>query len=351
MQKVTILELSQLTESGIADAELHVQITQCQQRLTKNNKPYLEVTAADTTGTLNFKIWADRPSFDSFSSLPPKSCVTLEGQWEKGNYGMDPLQLSLHVLSENETAALFGGAPSGIVEQAWEDIMRLCSGMQDPRLRGICLLALSKFAARMHRAAAARTFHHARRGGLLEHLSGMMRSADALSGVYPELNRDLLMAGVLFHDIGKLWETCYNENDFELPYSDSGELLGHISLGIELVNILWKELLSQPAAGQWITLTPSSAEVRLHLLHLIASHHGELAFGSPVQPKTPEAIALHYIDNLDAKLEMFRGTYAKAEMLSKNVFKKNPPLPTNIFTPLASYITPAETQQDTSAEE
>ena len=258
---------------------------------------------------------------------------------------MDPLQLSLRPLDAEETADLFGGTPSDIVEKSWDEIQRICSEMRDPRFRGLCLLALSKFAPRLHRAAAARSFHHARRGGLLEHIAGMMRSAAALSGVYPELNSDLLIPGVLFHDIGKLWETCYNENDFDLPYSDSGELLGHISLGIELVNILWKELLSQTAAGQWLSLTPSNAEIRLHLLHLIASHHGELAFGSPVQPKTPEAIALHYIDNLDAKLEMFRGTYAKAEMLSKNVYKKNPPLPTNLFRPLAAYTPPSEESQ------
>lgn len=342
MQKATLLELNQLMESGITDAEVHVQITQCQQRLTKNNKPYLEVLAADTTGTLNLKVWGDKPWFEAFSALPAKAGASLKGQWEKGNYGTEALYLTVRPLDSEETTALFGGAPSEKVEQARQEIADICAGMTDPRLKGLCQLTLSKFAARLDRAAAARTFHHARRGGLLEHVAGMMRSAVAVSGVYPDLNKDLLISGVLFHDIGKLWETCYNEHDFELPYSDSGELLGHISLGIELVNILWKEVLSQPAAAQWLSLTPSNAEVRLHLLHLIASHHGELAFGSPVQPKTPEAIALHYIDNLDAKLEMFRNTYAKAEMLSKNVYKKTPPLPTNLFTPLAHCHLPKE---------
>lgn len=140
----------------------------------------------------------------------------------------------------------------------------------------------------------------------------MMRTASAVCQANPGLNRDLLLAGCLFHDCGKLWENCYPKEDFTMPYSEAGELLGHIPLGIELVNNLWKRIMSLPEADSWKTLDPPSPDVRMHLLHLIASHHGELAFGSPVFPKTPEAVALHYIDNLDAKLEMFRGAYETA---------------------------------------
>ena len=105
----------------------------------------------------------------------------------------------------------------------------------------------------------------------------------------------LLLAGCLFHDCGKLWENCYPKEDFTMPYSEAGELLGHIPLGIELVNNLWKRIMALPEADSWKTLDPPSPDVRMHLLHLIASHHGELAFGSPVFPKTPEAVALHSV--------------------------------------------------------
>ena len=168
---------------------------------------------------------------------------------------------------------------------------------------------LDQFGDRFRRAAAARKNHHARRGGLVEHVAQMMRSATAICGVYANLNRDLLITGVLFHDCGKLWENNYPEAGFAQNVSIHGEMLGHIPLGIELVNKLWRDLLDSDAARDWLALEPASEDVRLHLLHLIASHHGELAFGSPTLPRTPEAFALHYIDNLDAKSEMVRMAY------------------------------------------
>jgi 3'-5' exoribonuclease len=113
-----------------------------------------------------------------------------------------------------------------------------------------------------------------------------------------------------------------------------GEMMGHIPLGIELVNKLWRELIESPEAAVWGDLTPASEEVRLHLLHLIGSHHGEHQFGSPVLPRTPEAFALHYIDNMDAKLEMLRDAYTQTQEIAPNIFERVFPLPTNLVRPL-----------------
>ena len=132
------------------------------------------------------------------------------------------------------------------------------------------------------------------------------------------LNRDLLLAGVLFHDCGKLWEMCPPENGFDLPRELRGELLGHISIGIEVTNALWRRLPLE----QWKEVTPGNEDVRIHLLHLIAAHHGELEFGSPIQPKTPEAIALHYVDNLDARLEMIFAAYAKSPEIAPGIYDR-----------------------------
>ena len=140
---------------------------------------------------------------------------------------------------------------------------------------------------RFRRTAAAKRNHHARRGGLVEHVAQMMRSAAALSPVYAELNRDLLLAGVLFHDCGKLWENTYPEHGFAQILSIHGEMMGHIPLGIELVNKLWRDLMDSPEAAAWADLKPTTEETRLHLLHLIGSHHGEYEFGSPVLPALP----------------------------------------------------------------
>jgi len=176
-----------------------------------------------------------------------------------------------------------------------------------------------------------------------------MRSANALCPVYPELNRDLMLAGVLFHDCGKLWENTYPEQGFNQIHSSTGELLGHIPLGIELVNKLWRDMMETPEAAAWADLKPPTEETRLHLLHLIGSHHGEYEFGSPVLPRTPEAFALHYIDNLDAKLEMVRDGYSNSQEIAPGIFERVFPLPTNLVRPLPGYIAPMEGHKETEA--
>jgi 3'-5' exoribonuclease len=127
-----------------------------------------------------------------------------------------------------------------------------------------------------------------------------------------------------------------------MPYSEYGELLGHIPIGIEVVNTLWRKLLAEPGAEAWGALSPSSEQVRLHLLHLIAAHHGAMEFGSPVVPKTPEAHALHYIDNLDAKLEMIFSGYGQSAQLAPRIFERVRPLPGNLVLPLARFDPPAD---------
>ena len=112
--------------------------------------------------------------------------------------------------------------------------------------------------------------------------------------------------------------------------------MGHISIGLELVNSLWRKILTENGDG-WKNLTPASEDVRLHLLHLIGAHHGEAQFGSPVSPKTPEAMALHYIDNLDARLEMFAAGYTTAKPLAARIFDRVRPLPANLVAPLEKF--------------
>ena len=339
MDRLTLKDLNQLPQDCPVESEVFAQIAQRSKKTTRTNKPYLDVVFADAEATVSIKVWEDKPWYDTLLNLPERSFVSAKGIWGKGNFGCEANDLKIRTLTADEEKILLLGSPELIRKQEndWQDIVSYTASVHDPRLKAICRLFLEKFEARFRRAAAARSFHHARRGGLGEHIAGMMRAASGICTAYEDLNRDLLLAGCLFHDCGKLWENCYGEADFTMPYSEAGELLGHISLGIELVNSLWKEALSSPDAKGWLTLDPSNVDVRMHLLHLIASHHGELAFGSPVTPKTPEAFALHYVDNLDAKIEMFRSAYASSELLADNIFKKQAPLPGNEVRPLASF--------------
>jgi 3'-5' exoribonuclease len=309
-------------------------------RTTKTGKPYLELAFADATGHFPLKIWSDSPVYQQADALPLGNILRIEGKWTQNSYGIEARDIEFHQPDETALTDFFAGDPA-IREKQDRDfaaIRRLCDSITDPRLSELCQRFLTQLGDRFRRTAAAKRNHHARRGGLVEHVSQMMRSADALCPVYPELNRDLLLTGALFHDCGKLWENAYPEHGFAQILSIHGEMMGHIPLGIELVNKLWREMSESPEAAAWGEFKPTSEECRLHLLHLIGSHHGEHQFGSPVLPRTPEAFALHYIDNMDAKLEMLRDAYSQTQEIAPNIFERVFPLLTNLVRPLTPFV-------------
>ncbi len=337
MELLSIKELAATASETPLPVEIHAQLTQLQKKTTRNNKPYLEVELTDSLQSITVKIWEDRPCFTDFLTIQPRSFIALEGFWIKNAYGLDSNDLQIRLLTDNEIQVLLLGNPElrEKQDQDWKAIVELVGTIHDPRLKSLSQLFCQKYQERFRRTAAARHFHHARRGGLVEHVSYMMQSANQIATVYTDLNRDLILTGCLFHDCGKLWENCFPENDFTMPYSETTELLGHISFGIELVNKLWQEIMEQSESKNWQTLEPASAQVRIHLLHLIASHHGSLEFGSPVLPKTPEAVVLHYLDNLDAKLEMFRYAYEHNDQLAPRIYQRKSPLESHIVEPLS----------------
>ncbi len=323
---------------------VRVQIDSVNERTTSTGNPYLEARLVDATDSLLWRVFDNNPCFRELPALPPHAFVEMQAEWlDTGKFGIEPRLARLRVLTEEEKQELLLGDPETAARQQadWADIRAHLEALKDPRLRQLCRLFVERFGERYRRTAAARENHHARRGGLVEHVAQMMRATAAITTVYPALNHDLLMAGVLFHDCGKMWENSYPETGFSQPYNLHGEMLGHIPLGLELVNKLWRELLDLPEAGEWSALDPATEQVRLHLLHLIAAHHGQLEFGSPVLPKTPEAIVLHHIDNIDAKLEMLARGYATAKEIAPQIYDRFRPWPTRIVTPLPGFSAPA----------
>ena len=308
-------------------------------KTTKGGKPYFDLVFADATGSLNLKIWSDTPLHSEAETLPLQAIVQLEGEWTQNQYGVNGNGVSWARLDDAAIADFLAGDP--VVrkkqEKDFAEITKLCEAMEDPRLEKLCAHFFETMGDRFRRTAAAKKNHHARRGGLVEHVAQMMRTAEAVSGIYPELNRDLMIAGVLFHDCGKLWENSYPEDGFGQIHSRYGEMLGHIPLGIELVNKLWHDLMDAGEFAEFSACKPSGEDVRLHLLHLIGSHHGQLEFGSPILPKTPEAYALHYIDNLDAKMEMLRDAYPQANEVAPGIYDRVFPLPTGLVKPLGDF--------------
>jgi 3'-5' exoribonuclease len=332
----TITQLRAECRGVALAARVRGQVDDLIKKDSSNGKPYWELKIRDAGDVLTLRAWADTDAFAACGELARGEAVEVEGDFVvNGAFGLDARRWRVRGLGPEETADLFAGGAEELaaIERDFNEGLAFAESLKDPRLLALCRLFFQEFAARFRRASAARQNHHAHRGGLLRHTAQMMRSAAALCGVYPNLNRDLLLTGVLFHDCGKLWEMCPAEAGFELPRTLRGELLGHISIGIEVANALWRKLPLE----DWSALQPGSEEVRLHLLHLIAAHHGELQFGSPVEPKTPEAVALNMVDNLDARLEMLAMAYTRQPEIAPGIHERVRALNTNPVRALAHF--------------
>ncbi len=346
---ITLLQLKQVANTQPQPYRVQAQVEAVVEKQTQGGKPYYEARLTDGEDSLVWRVFDGSPLFMEASALARQSWIELTAQWvDTGKFGLDPKQPALRMLTTEEVHQLLDGSEQSRARnrQDYGEIATRVAALRDPRLRSVCELFLQRFGERFRRTAAARKNHHARRGGLVEHVAQMMRCAAAVCSAYPGLNADLVIAGVLFHDCGKLWENAYADNSFTMPYHLSGEMLGHISLGMELVNKLWRDVQEEPEAKDWLHLEPASDLVRLHLLHLIGSHHGEHAFGAPVLPKTPEAVVLHHVDNIDAKLEMFRRGYESGTALGNGIFERVFPLPANLVTPLPGFVEPAAAAEE-----
>jgi 3'-5' exoribonuclease len=338
MQLMTLSEIRRGAQSGPVSARVHVQVESAAPKLTREQKPYCELSLADACDRMTLRVWSDHPAYKACSSLTTDSFIELIGEFQSSQFGLDAQKWTVRPLTQPEKNELLQGPPELRAKQEadWRFVLETITKIGDPRLRALSETFLKDFGERFRRTAAARKYHHARRGGLVEHTAQMMRVGLEIAPLYPQLNVDLLVAGILFHDCGKLWENALPENGFVMNYDELGELVGHISIGIEVVNTLWRKL-SADNSESWKTMSPSSEDVRVHLLHLVASHHGEKEFGSPVEPRTPEAMALHYIDNLDARLEMFAAGYTTAKPLAPRIFERVWPLPGNLVTSLEKF--------------
>jgi 3'-5' exoribonuclease len=336
----TIEALKRQTVADQSASFIHAQVDELASKRTKDQKPYLEILLRDATASFPFRVWSDHHAFGFCSELRLGDFVEVQGDFAvSAAFGLEARNWQMRFLSPLEKAELLAGPPEIRERQRidYSAIESFTASLRDPRLRELSLLFLREYGDRLRRSAGARSYHHARRGGLVEHVAQMMRAGDALAAVYSALNRDLLLAGILFHDAGKLWENCFPKESFIMPHDFRAELIGHISMGVELVNRLWQRLKEEIEFSSWNGLSPDSDLVRLHLLHLVAAHHGEKEFGSPVEPKTPEAMALHLIDNFDAKLEMMSSTYQHGKRLGPEIFERVRPLPTNLVSALEVY--------------
>ena len=270
--------------------------TDKQLRANRNGNLYLQLDLRDRSGSISARLWNAGEhlfrSFDSGDFLLVKGKVQLfQGS----------LQMILSHLERIETEKVdltdFLPHTEQDVSKLFERLRTALLKLTNPHLRALaeCFLMDDGLMRDFCKAPAGVRNHHAYIGGLLEHVVTLLDGAERLLPIYPDLDRDLLLCGVFLHDIGKVRELSYNR---AFAYSDEGQLVGHIVIGVEMLN-------EKVARVPDLTGEAFPTELLLRLKHMILSHHGTYEFGSPRLPMTPEAIALHHLDNFDAKVHNF----------------------------------------------
>lgn len=254
--------------------------------------PYLTVKLKDKTGELDGKVWDNAMEFDQ--QFKKGDIIAIEG---RANTYKNSIQISIISLKkcnwEEVEPADYLPVAKGDVAAMYSELLGHLEMVQSKPLRDLlyAFFKAEKTAELFKRAPAAKGFHHIYLGGLLEHTLSVVRLLTKIADHYQHLDRDMLIAGGLLHDIGKIYEFSYDQL---IEYSDEGRLIGHIVMGVEMID---KEIAALP---------DFPAQLALELRHIILSHHGEFEFGSPKRPKTMEALAVHYMDDLDAKLNAFQ---------------------------------------------
>lgn len=263
--------------------------------LTTNGSEYLTVIFKDKTGEIEAKIWDNIEEAKYY--FYENNIVYLAGHIGEFK-GKPQLRIMNCNAEEDENISVEDFVPSAPIlgDDVLNAIQKIVNDMKNTVIKNITSTIIEKYQTDFKIYPAAKGMHHAYVGGLAYHTYGMLNLAKVISDLYPMLNKDLLYAGVILHDVCKVKEYTDAINP---DYSVEGKLVGHISMVSEEIALVAKEL---GFAGE--------EEVTL-LQHMVLSHHGKLEWGSPVQPQIMEAEMLHFIDNMDAKMEMYREALEK----------------------------------------
>ncbi|MEZ6127810.1 MAG: HD domain-containing protein [Planctomycetaceae bacterium] len=268
-----------------------------QLRANRNADMYLLATLRDKTGVISGLMW--NVSEERMRHFSAGDMVHVKGKVQVYQGGLQMIVTYIDIAPDSSyNAEDFQSQPQANVGPLLDRLKELLSSLKSEKLRTLadCFVSDTELVDDLCAAPAGVKAHHAYQGGLIEHIVSMAEVADRLCQHYPSLNRDLLLLGVLLHDLGKIRELSW---DPTLAYTDEGQLLGHMNIAIEILN---EKLLLARAEMKGEDF---DTEDVLRLKHMILSHHGTHEFGSPRVPMTPEAIVLHHIDNLDAKLHEF----------------------------------------------
>ena len=276
-------------------------LSEKQLRANRQANLFLLATLRDRTGQVSGLMW--NITEDTVADVQAGDYVKVRGKVQLFQGNMQMILTNIRpVPAEQMNPEDFEQRPNADVEALLKRLRDLLLSIEIPQLRTLmeCFLIDNALMDDLAKAAAGVKTHHAYRGGLLEHIVNMLETAKRIRDLYPAVNFDILLAGIFLHDLGKVREMSL---DNAFVYTDEGQLLGHLIIGIEMLSekIIEVERLTNETFPE---------ELALRLKHMIASHHGSYEHGAVRLPMTPEAIALHHLDNLDAKVHEFARTIA-----------------------------------------
>jgi 3'-5' exoribonuclease len=294
IRRMTRRYVNQLTNGDSIDEPFLVADKQL--RANRQGNLYLHLELRDKTGSVGARLW--NATEDLARTFEPGDFLHVRGKTQIFQGSIQIILTHLEVVDPSRIE------PEEFLPQSSHNVGKLLSrlrevllAMNNPHLRAVveCFLIDDEFVRKFTTAPAGIKNHHAFQGGLLEHVVTLLNVADRITDLYPEIDRDLLLTGIFLHDVGKVDELSY---DRAFAYTDEGQLVGHLVMGVEM--LAEKVRRCDELMGE-----PFPPELLLRLKHMIVSHHGSYEFGSPKLPMTLEAVALHYLDNLDAKIHTF----------------------------------------------
>ena len=288
-----------------------------------NGKQYLDILLADKSGEISGKKWdVSDAEYPVLKAIGEKSIVKIKAvvtEWA-GQLQLRVQRIRAAALDDGQHMEDFVKAAPEVPEDMFGYIYETAGSMKDQDLKKLCIKLLTDNREKLMYYPAAQKNHHAELAGLLYHMKRMLMTGERICEVYTNLNRDLLCAGVIIHDIEKLNEIMADPDGIATGYSFEGQLLGHIIQGVKTIDRLTLEL-------------GFPREKAIMLEHMILSHHYEPEFGSPKKPLFPEAEALHYLDVLDARMfdmqdalvSTLRGTFSErvSALDNRKLYKPN----------------------------
>ena len=297
MKDIYIADVAAFEEGKLFDGYFLVLTRQL--ATTKTNKPYINLTLGDKTGSIEARIWDPSDprisrEFDRGHMVKARGCASRFN--DRVQMKIDQLRLALP--GEADKADMLPSTTQDVAT-LWRLLVGFVDSIANPHLKLLLTTVLEDpaLAVAYREAPAAKQLHHAWLGGLLEHVISLCTLADRVAPHYPLVDRDLLLTGVILHDVGKVRELSW---DVGFEYTVEGMLLGLIQIGAALAERTIDSLPGFPP------------KLKTLVLHLILSHHGKLEYGSPKLPMIPEALMLNFIDDLDAKMQAVSSEFEKS---------------------------------------